>query len=499
MRRVRQGGLAGVGMLLTALVVALPAPHAMAATIVPTTTVDDATDNGNCTLREAVIAANVNVARDACVAGAASPTVDAINVPSGTYTLTVPEGPPGGSAVGDLDVLDSVVIDGAGARSTSVVAGPQPFRDRLFRVFNGFVTISDLRISGGVTEDFGGGISVTGNEFDPSATSLSLARVTLSGNTAEASGGALFSSDAALTLNDTTVTGNTALNNAGIFHGFGPADIYNSTIARNISTDSGGGATFCNASANIRSSTIALNESANPGAGISACPGAGVVVRNTIVAGNSTANCAAAGTGSITSGANNLDSGASCGFAKPGDLSNTDPLLGPLADNGGPTDTLALSPCSPAIDAGNSNESADQRGVARPQDGNLDGSLIDDIGAFELQPTECPPPDGAPPALELSAKKRQKAGGKIEIKAVSDESCSLELTGSAKPKGAPKGKLKPNGGSLEPGVTKKLKLKASSDLKRALAEAGKGKAKIFGACTDAAGNTSQDKLQIKLK
>ena len=62
------------------------------------------------------------------------------------------------------------------------------------------------------------------------------------------------------------------------------------------------------------------------------------------------------------------------------ELANTDPLLGPLADNGGPTLTIALLPGSPAIDAGRvvPGVTADQRGVPRPQ------GAAPDIGAFEV-------------------------------------------------------------------------------------------------------------------
>jgi uncharacterized repeat protein (TIGR01451 family) len=75
----------------------------------------------------------------------------------------------------------------------------------------------------------------------------------------------------------------------------------------------------------------------------------------------------------------NLDSGNTCGFVEPGDLQNTDPLLGPLANNGGPTQTHALLPGSPAIDAGGECIAfPDQRGVVRPQ-----GAACD-IGAYEL-------------------------------------------------------------------------------------------------------------------
>jgi hypothetical protein len=69
----------------------------------------------------------------------------------------------------------------------------------------------------------------------------------------------------------------------------------------------------------------------------------------------------------------------------------TDPKLGPLADNGGPTLTVALLPGSPAIDAGNTSlaPATDQRGVPRPF------SLAADIGAFEFWPTLRASPTGA--------------------------------------------------------------------------------------------------------
>jgi hypothetical protein len=75
------------------------------------------------------------------------------------------------------------------------------------------------------------------------------------------------------------------------------------------------------------------------------------------------------------------------------DLIGADPLLGPLADNGGKTFTHALLEGSPAIDGGNPAGCKgiddvtlyfDQRGVNRPQDGDKDGSNVCDIGAYEL-------------------------------------------------------------------------------------------------------------------
>jgi hypothetical protein len=75
----------------------------------------------------------------------------------------------------------------------------------------------------------------------------------------------------------------------------------------------------------------------------------------------------------------NLSSDASPGFIGTGSLTNTDPKLGPLANNGGPTLTMALLPGSPAIDAGDTSTApfADQRGFPRP------AGFAADIGAFE--------------------------------------------------------------------------------------------------------------------
>jgi hypothetical protein len=83
--------------------------------------------------------------------------------------------------------------------------------------------------------------------------------------------------------------------------------------------------------------------------------------------------------GIITDGGHNICSDDSAGFSASGSLNNTDPKLGPLANNGGPTETMALLPNSPAIDAGDDQlcPLTDQRGVFRPQGAHCD------IGAFE--------------------------------------------------------------------------------------------------------------------
>jgi hypothetical protein len=112
-----------------------------------------------------------------------------------------------------------------------------------------------------------------------------------------------------------------------------------------------------------------------------------VELSHTIVADHPTGgDCA----GGLLSNGYNIDSDNSCNLVELSDLPGLDPatqiLLGPLADNGGATQTQALLAGSLAIDAGNNANcpQTDQRGVVRPLDGNLDGIPICDIGAFEL-------------------------------------------------------------------------------------------------------------------
>src|SRR5262249_39145340 len=87
----------------------------------------------------------------------------------------------------------------------------------------------------------------------------------------------------------------------------------------------------------------------------------------------------------------NLSSDETCHFNNVGDLNNTDPKLGPLQNNGGPTMTMALPSGSAAIDAGNPSGctdghghllTTDQRGMPRPDREDTAGC---DIGAYEFQ------------------------------------------------------------------------------------------------------------------
>ena len=90
----------------------------------------------------------------------------------------------------------------------------------------------------------------------------------------------------------------------------------------------------------------------------------------------------------------NLSDDGSCNFHNSGDRNNTNPMLGPLQNNGGPTQTQALLPGSPAIDAGNPSGcrdgkgnliTTDQRNYPRPNTEDIEDKKGCDMGAYEKQ------------------------------------------------------------------------------------------------------------------
>jgi hypothetical protein len=333
------------------------------------TTASACTEVANdCSLRGAIIASNT-------ATGA-----DAITVPTGTYTLTREGANEDAASTGDLDVTGDLTITGAGARVTSVAGGAAPFDDRIFDNRPGATTtMNGLTITGGKpANDLGGGIINQGD--------LTLGKVAVKDNTARAAGG-VFGDGGTLNLTDSTVSGNSAAsdnaNVGGVLQSGGTANITNSTISGNRAGQINGGVAASGAAlVNIVNSTIASNTSPRLGGGIvTAGPATLVTVKNTIVAANTRDNCDTAqlSGGIISSRGNNISSDASCGFTQSTDKQNTNPRLGPLQDNGGPTDTRALLSGSSAIDAGTNTgcPATDQRGVRRPQGPRCD------IGAFE--------------------------------------------------------------------------------------------------------------------
>jgi hypothetical protein len=254
--------------------------------------------------------------------------------------------------------------------------------------------ISGLTISAG---------HVTGTEIDflhggavynTSGSVLTLAGDAITGTTLEktdeslgAIRGAGIANNGTLTLSDSTVSGNveqargapSGNQGAGLFNSGGTVTVVNTTIAGNAQVAGGDASSNGSGIENLGTSIVLQNVTIAGNTGSAAINNIATInATNTIVSNGASGNCS----GTITSLGHNLESADECGFHAAGDLSGRDPLLGPLADNGGPTDTEALLAGSPAIDAGDplACPGTDQRGVARPQ-----GAACD-IGAFELAP-----------------------------------------------------------------------------------------------------------------
>ena len=238
----------------------------------------------------------------------------------------------------------------------------------------GTLTVDDSTLSGNSASS-GGGIDNDGT--------VTVDDSTLSGNHAEF-GGALLNFGAA-TVENSTLSGNTATQAGGALLNEGTSTVAVSTVSDNAvdAGGGGGGGIFNGSSLVVSTSTVADNTAPAEGGGIFNTGGAMTTVAGTIVAGSSSGDCA----GTTTDAGYNLSDDATCDFtAGQHSLSDTDPDLGPLADNGGTTATQLPGPTSPALDQIPLNTfvdgivlcpGTDQRGVERPQ------AVGCDIGAVE--------------------------------------------------------------------------------------------------------------------
>ena len=231
-------------------------------------------------------------------------------------------------------------------------------------------TVSYNQVSGPSPFASGGGLMGNGNLF--------VKYSTISNNTAYQAGGVFAvsnASSATLGIYNSTISGNTAHAYAGVWTRTGHVNISNSTISANVAQSKKG--------AGLQLPTLYIQA---------------IAIQSSIIAQNyvgaTEADVYGYGTARSISGTNNLvgvvGSSSSANFSSP-PLSKC-PLLGPLRNNGGPTQTHALLSHSPAIDAGNNianNWNQDQRGLA---DGpsppypypRVSGSAAD-IGAYEVQ------------------------------------------------------------------------------------------------------------------
>jgi hypothetical protein len=187
------------------------------------------------------------------------------------------------------------------------------------------------------------------------------------GGIAEGGGLDISTNSSALAISNATVTANAARAAGAMAGNALGGGIFDEAVSATI--------TLANADLNA-------NTAEGSGGGGDLYAVAGTQAKNTIVSGGigppGTENCA----GTDESLGHNIDSSNQCGFHAAGDLDDTDPLVGPLQDNGGPVETEALPADSPAVNAATNSgcPKTDARGVARPQ-----GPACD-IGAFEFAP-----------------------------------------------------------------------------------------------------------------
>ncbi|MBI9050987.1 MAG: sortase [Anaerolineaceae bacterium] len=233
----------------------------------------------------------------------------------------------------------------------------------------GTMDVDNSTFSDNSATSFGGGIYTYGT--------ASLNKSTFSGNSAGFNGGGIYTWDT-LNVNNSTFAGNSATNlrGGGIYNWDGALNVDNSTFSGNSAITGGG---ICNweGALNVDNSTFSGNSANNnSGGGIFNNSVATLHYSNTILTNNPTGyDCYNDGGTIGTNNHNLVESQIGCGTP----AITADPFLAPLADNGGPTQTMALLPGSVAINAGDNVTctSTDQRGVIRPQES------ICDIGAYE--------------------------------------------------------------------------------------------------------------------
>jgi len=293
---------------------------------------------------------------------------------------------------GQLYIDSQLRLQGDGPTRT-IINGDQ--ESRVFFLDTGAkATIAGVTVRNGLLTTGPGGSGGGGAGILDLGT-LTLTNTMVSGNTitgTEGDGAGIEMSTGNLTITGSTISGNSDVatavgNGGGIFTIQGTVALTNDTISLNsISLPSGdihgqgGGLEFANTT--VTATNVTISENIAPqGSGVY---NAGTVqFSQSIIAGNFGKACFAM---PEVDGNYNLDDDRSC-FYGPTDI-HANPLLGPLADNGGPTLTQALPLGSPAVDAvatGCPPPATDQRGITRPQ-----GTACD-IGAFELVQGTPPP------------------------------------------------------------------------------------------------------------
>ena len=288
---------------------------------------------------------------------------------------------------------------------------------RVFEIdSNVTASLSRLTITGGSATGSGGGLYNDGT--------ATLANCTVSGNSASTGGGGGLYNDgtATLTLTDCTVSGNSAGTGGGLDNESTATLTHDCTVSGNSASTGGG--LYNDGKATLYACTVSGN-SASTGGGLYGTNSATLNITDTIVAGNTFPDNEASDISGTAQGVNNLIGTGGSGGLTSGTNANVVLTslatlgLAPLANNGGPTQTMALLAGSPAIEAGTavSGITTDQRG--QPLD-----TPVPDIGAFQTQTDQVssrtlivthPADDGSNGTLRWAVSEANSAKGPIDI------------------------------------------------------------------------------------
>jgi hypothetical protein len=448
-RLLAAGGLtAGTTLALSGAAQAAPATFTVGS-LDDTTGASDCASatNTDCTLRQAIIDSNANDGEDTIVfrsglsgsiqliadpeqitdgVAVQGPGADQLTV-DGDENYTIFDIHPGAVepprvSISGLTMADGYgnssggAVDSGGAAltiSNSVIRGSNAY-DGGGAVFQeGPLTIENSRVTGNIARGRGGGVFADGP--------LTIEKSTISGNHAGQEGGGVFASSD----RDAVIRSSTIEHNYAYFGGGMAGSVFrvsNSTLAENYATYGGGAISSCCQSPQltITAATITGNEAGVRGGGIYKDEdAANDFVRNTIVSGNSAGEA-------DTDDLWQYDAGLETSFSLIGvpstfvnetvpgsNLFGIDPQLGPLADNGGPTETMMPSNASPVVNKGSAfGLTSDQRGLTRPvafpgvANSAAPGADGSDIGAVELQASPTGP--STVPAVPGKAKKKCK-------------------------------------------------------------------------------------------
>jgi CSLREA domain-containing protein len=299
----------------------------------------------------------------------------------------------GGASGGAIEVNNEANLNVTGCTfdgNNSAVAG-----GAIYAAGVGTLTVTNSTFSSNFANGQNGGAIWTGKE------TTNISNSTFTTNRAVGGGGAIFNSGVTLNVSNSTFDRNFTTGSVGgggaIDNNSGTANVANSTFSGNYTAGSSGGGAIYNytfAYLNVTNSTLSgnyISSGTGTGGGIhydTTTTSDRMTLKNTIIA-NSTSGGDCVGTAAAGSNNNLIEDGSNaCGLTDgtSGNIVGTDPNLGALASNSGPTQTMGPNVGSAAIDAGDDTVCAappvsnlDQRGITRPKGAHCD------IGAVERQ------------------------------------------------------------------------------------------------------------------